>query len=378
MLLPALALVVALAVIALGGTLRAAVTRGQVAASWQQVGADAVIQTTGSQQVVPPAAEKAVASVPGVTHADAIFVVAPHDPLAANLGPGFGGTSIGVVVVNPASYAALVAATPYPAFPARLLAKTGSGPVPVLASPQVAAVLRHETGHLAFASSEIPVRLAAPIARTPALPGGGPFLIVPSWARGLGRAGVPPNVILATGASINFHDLAKVLARTMPRSQVTSRQAALAAIAHSPSVHGADVAFELCVAAAVAVSTAAVLLGLLLSGRDRTRVAAWLTALGMTSRQARRLAVLDVLPLVLIAVVGAMLAGSVLAQIVAPAIDLSVFTGSTAAVPVTPDLVALTAPAAGAVVLVAVITAAQSALTRRRTTTGVLRLDEGR
>jgi putative ABC transport system permease protein len=163
----------------------------------------------------------------------------------------------------------------------------------------------------------------------------------------------------------------------MPRSVVTSRQAALAAIARSPSVRGADVAFGLGVAAAVAVSTAAVLLGLLLSGRDRTRVAAWLTALGMTSRQARRLAVLDALPLVLIAVVGAVLAGSVLAQIVAPAIDLSVFTGSTAAVPVTPNLVALTAPAAGAVVLVAVITAAQSALTRRRTTTGVLRLDEG-
>ena len=87
---------------------------------------------------------------------------------------------------------------------------------------------------------------------------------------------------------------------------------------------------------------------------------------------------LDALPLVLIAVVGALLAGSVLAQIIAPAIDLSVFTGSTAAVPVTPNLVALTAPAAGVVVLVAVITAAQSVLTRRRTRTGVLRLDEGR
>ena len=53
-LLPALALVVALAVIALGGTLRAAVSRGQVAASWQQTGADAVIRTKGSQQVVFP------------------------------------------------------------------------------------------------------------------------------------------------------------------------------------------------------------------------------------------------------------------------------------------------------------------------------------
>jgi len=342
------------------------------------VGADAVIRATGSQQVVPSAAEKAVASVPGVTHADAIFVVAPHDPLAANMGPGFGSTSIGVVVADPVSYAALVAATPYPAFPARLLAKTGSGPVPVLASPQVAAVLKRGTAQLAFASSQIPVRLAAPIAQTPALPGGGPFVILPSWAKGLLRAGAPPNIVLATGASINFHDLKKVLARTMPRSQVTSRQAALAAITHSPSVRGADIAFELCVAAAVAVSTAAVLLGLLLSGRDRTRVAAWLTALGMTSRQARRLAVLDALPLVLIAVVGAVLAGSVLAQVVAPAIDLSVFTGSAAAVPVTPNPVAVGAPAAGAVVLVVAITTAQSALTRRRTTTGVLRLDEGR
>ena len=377
-LLPALALVVALAVIALGGTLRAAVTRGQVAASWQRVGADAVIRTTGSQQVVSRAAEKTVASVPGVTHADAIFVVAPHDPLAANLGEGFGGSTIGVVVVNPASYAALVAATPYPAFPARLLAKTGSGPVPVLASPEVAAVLKRGTGQLAFASSQISVRLAAPIARTPALPGGGPFVIMPSWAQGLLQAGVPPNVMLVTGASINRHDLDKVLARTMPRSEVTSREATLAAIARSPSVRGADIAFELCVAAAVAVSTAAVLLGLLLSGRDRTRVAAWLTALGMTSRQARRLAVLDALPLVLIAVVGAVLAGSVLAQVVAPAIDLSVFTGSAAAVPVTPNPVAVGAPAAGAVVLVVAITTAQSALTRRRTTTGVLRLDEGR
>ena len=42
------------------------------------------------------------------------------------------------------------------------------------------------------------------------------------------------------------------------------------------------------------------------------------------------------------------------------------------------DLLAMTAPAAAAIVLVVVITAAQNALTRRRTKTGVLRLDEGR
>jgi putative ABC transport system permease protein len=377
-LLPALALVVALVVIALGGTLRAAVTRGQVAASWQQVGADAVIRTEGSQQVVGAAAQRAVAAVPGVTHAVPVSVVPPHDPLAASLQQAFNGASIGVVIVNPASYAALVAATPFPSFPARLLAKTGSGPVPVLATPKVAAVLGHGTGQLAYAGSEISIRVAATVRQTPALPGGGLSVIMPSWVAPMLKAGAPPNIMLVTGTGVSGRSLKRALARTQPDSLVESRQAVLAALARSPSVRGADVAFDLSVVAAIGVSVAAVLLGLLLSGRDRTRVSAWLTALGMTGRQARRLAVLDSLPLVLIAVVGALLAGSVLAQVVAPAIDLSVFTGSTAAVPVSTDLLALAAPAAGAVVLVALITAAQSVLTRRRTTTGVLRLDEGR
>src|SRR5262249_4855351 len=126
-LLPALALVVALAVVALGGTLRAAISRGQVAASWQQTGADEAIRTTGSQQVVPPAAQRAIAAVPGVAQSQAVYAVTPGDPLAANLLVGSGSAiSTGVLIVNPARYAALVAATPFPAFPARPLAR----PVP--------------------------------------------------------------------------------------------------------------------------------------------------------------------------------------------------------------------------------------------------------
>jgi len=71
-------------------------------------------------------------------------------------------------------------------------------------------------------------------------------------------------------------------------------------------------------------------------------------------------------------------AAVVLAQLVAPALDLSVFTGSSAAVPVRPDLEAMTVPAIAAIVLIVIITTAQNVLTRRRTKTGVLRLDEGR
>jgi putative ABC transport system permease protein len=379
-LLPALALVVALAVVALGGTLRAAVTRGQVAASWQQTGADAVIRTKGSQQVVFPAAQRAIAAVPGVTHSEAVYAVTPGDPLAANLLEGSGNAiSTGVLVVDPARYAALVAATPFAAFPGHLLASTGpAGAVPVIATPKIAAAIRRGDHQLGFAGSLLTIRLAGTTTATPALPGGGPFVILPSWVVPRLKGGAAPNIELVTGPRLNSGDLRKALRRTLPDSEVAFRQAALAAVAGSPLVRSTDRAFDLCVVAAVAVSIAAILLGLLLSGRDRTRVAAWLAALGMTRRQARRLAMLDALPLALIAVVGAALAGLVLGPIIAPALNLSAFTGSGAAVPVRPDVLALVVPAAGAVILVSVITAAQSALTRRRTRTGVLRLDEGR
>jgi putative ABC transport system permease protein len=203
-------------------------------------------------------------------------------------------------------------------------------------------------------------------------------VILPSWVVPRLKAGAAPNIELVIGPRLDSGDLTSALRRTLPDSEVAFRQAGLAALTGSPPVRSADIAFDLGVAAAVAVSIAAILLGLLLSGRDRTRTAAWLTALGMTRQQARRLAMLDALPLALIAVVGAELAGAALGPILAPALNLSAFTGSTAAVPVRPDVLALVIPAAGVIILVSVITVAQSAFTRRRTRTGVLRLDEGR
>jgi putative ABC transport system permease protein len=282
-------------------------------------------------------------------------------------------------VVNPARYAALVAATPFPAFPGHVLASPGpGGTVPVIATPKIAAAIQAGNRQLGFAGSLLTLRLAATTTATPALPGGGPFVILPSWVVPRLKVGAAPNIELVIGPRLNSGDLARALRRTLPDSEVVFRQTALAAVTGSPLVRSADIAFDLCVAAAVAVSVAAILLGLLLSGRDRTRVAAWLAALGMTRRQARRLAMLDALPLALIAVVGAELAGLALGPIIAPALNLSAFTGSGATVPVRPDVLALVVPAAGAVILVSVITVAQSALTRRRTRTGVLRLDEGR
>ena len=64
--LPAFALVLVLTMVAFSAMVSTAVTRGQVAASWRQVGADAIIEAP-ARAAIPPALQRQIASVPGVT-----------------------------------------------------------------------------------------------------------------------------------------------------------------------------------------------------------------------------------------------------------------------------------------------------------------------
>jgi putative ABC transport system permease protein len=329
--------------------------------------------------VIAAPQQAAIAAVPGVRHAAAAYVLPAGTPSSANLLVGVSGAmSVGVVIASPASYSAVVAGTPWPAFAAGSLARHGPGStIPVIASPRVAAAVRGGADQLAFASSQVTLRVAGTVTGTPALPGGGAFIIMPAWVSSQLQASTAPNTMLLTGASINQRDL-RSATRALPGSLITSRAAELQAAADAPSVQGSDLLFVLAAVSAAGCAAAAVLLGLLLSGRYRTQFAGWLTAMGMTSRQIRRLAVLDALPLLLIALVGGELAGLILGPLIGPALDLSAFTGSGVTVAVGPDPVALIAPAVGAVILVSVAAAGHSALTRARAKIAVLRLDEGR
>ncbi len=383
-LLPALALVVALTVIALGGLVRAAVSSGQVTASWQQVGADAVVKAGGSVPGIPVAARSKLAAVPGVRLACAVYVI-PRSSLSSNLVTANGAIPIGVVVADPAQYAAAVADTPgpaFPAFPARLLAPPRgapqrSSPVPVIASPAVVTAARSAVAQVGIADSQLTVRVVATAASTPALPGGGPFVVVPAWAASGLNASVAPNTMLLMGSGINIRDLRAVAKRVLPGSQVISRPAVLQADANKPLVSGSDLIFSEATGAAAGCAVTAVLLGLLLSGRDRTRLATWLATMGMTGRQGRRLAVLDSLPLLLVAIGGAEIASLALSPLIGSALVLSPFTGTTTHVPLRPDLAALTLPAAGTLILITATATGRNALNRRRAAR-LLRLDEGR
>jgi putative ABC transport system permease protein len=157
--LPAFALVLALSLASFAGMVRGAVLSGEVAASWQQAGADAVIS---APQSVSATLERAVAAVPGVRH-----VVAARTTTADTAG----GQQVGVLAVDPRQYAVLMAGSPLPQPPAAFAAAGRGGVVPALAPPGVAAVVGSGRVDVSGSDHNIRVRVTGPAAAMSVLAG---------------------------------------------------------------------------------------------------------------------------------------------------------------------------------------------------------------
>jgi putative ABC transport system permease protein len=348
--LPAMTLVLALTLAAFTGMVRAAVVRGEIAASWQATGADVVVAVAAAspgQSGISPSAVRAIAAVPGVRRAASALVV----PLTVAAGDQV----VTGIVVDPASYAALVASTEgfSPVRPALL---TGQGAIPVLASPQAAPYL----GGPISAQEGLPtlrVRVAGELRSTPALPGGGAFIVLPTSAIG----GVPPpNLILLTGPSIDMARLDAVLQATLPGADapiVTTRSSALQGLAEAPLQQGTFLLFSLAVGYAAALALAVMLLELALSAADRELLSARLATMGLTQGQRVRLVAVEVIPSIAASAVAAAACAFALPRLLAPAIDLSVFTHSAAPVPLRPDFGSFVLPLAAllAITVVALV-----------------------
>jgi putative ABC transport system permease protein len=371
--LPAFALVLALTVAAFAGMIRDAVTRGEVAASWQTAGADVSIAASRQNTfgaTITPAEVRALAAVPGVTRAAAVW--------QSGWSTRSGG-QLTAIVVDPASYAALVAATQtFPPIPAGLLA--AGSPQQVLASPQAAAELGGGVTTISSQAAVAPVRLrvAGVLSGTPGLPGGGAFVIIPASAihsTATPPGPVPVNELLLTGASIDQARLAAVLREQVPGGVATVRSDILKGLSGAPLQHGAFVLFELAVAAAVALGLAVMLLELALGAAERAAAMGRLAAMGLGERQRARVATLEVLPAVVAAAVAAGASALILPRVVAPAIDLSVFTGpSFGGVALAPDAASFLLPLAGLAVASIVMLGVQ-VRAGRRGVTATLRAD---
>ena len=369
--LPAFALVLALSLATFAGTLRNAIGSGEVAASWQATGGDAVITTGSVTAPVTPAAVRAIAAVPGVQHVAAVW----NSTWATSLF----GQPLTVVAVDPASYQAVVAGTPFPAVPVSAISVLSGGPlsptttVPVLASPAAAASLGQAVAKITSLDTpgQISVRIVGQVASTPAQPTGGAFLIVAQ--QGLTGPGslAADNMVLVTGSSINDARLSAVVATQIPGALIRFRSTVLSGLVNSPLQHGAVLVVTLTVAAATGFGLFILVFGLALGSTDRELTLARLTVLGHERPTGFVLA--EVMPAVLAAVVAGAVCALVLPHLIGSALDLSGYTGAAIPVQLQPDLIALALPTAFFLLIAAAALVTETRALRRRGVTGMLR-----
>jgi putative ABC transport system permease protein len=364
--LPAFALVLALSLATFAGMVSQAITRGEVAASWQSTGADVAITATSSP--ISPAAEKEIAAVPGVRHLTATWNTSWTTPSQQ---------PVTVVAVDPASYAALVASTPFPAVPLTKLggAAPGTGTVSVLASPAALASLGGTTAQLTspVAMGPIRVRVADTVTSIPGQPAGSAFLVM-VLQRLPGPLGVPAvNRILITGSGISTAAMSAVIARQLPGASTAFRSVALAALTGSPLQRGAGLILPLTIATAAGFGLFILMLGVALGTSDRALTLARLTVMG--HERSTGLVLLEALPAVVVAVAAGAACALVLPPLVGSALDLSVFTGPGVPVMVRPDWISLGLPAAAAVLLAVAALATEARRLSRHGVTRMLRAE---
>jgi putative ABC transport system permease protein len=367
--LPAFALVLALSLATFAGMVSTGIARGEATAAWHTTGADVLIQPGPFTPPVTAGDMKSIAKAPGVSHATPVW--------NTTWVTGFG-QSVTVTAVDPASYAAVTATTPYPALAlARLngAAKdlAAGRAVPVLASPAAATLLGHGATQLTSLMPMGPfdVRVAGIVTSTPAQPGGGTFVIMPALILP-GPAGQPQaNTILVSGSAIGQRQLTALVNRILPGSTITYRAAVLSSLTNSPLPHGAVLIVAFTLAEAAVLGLLIIVMGLALGARDRELTMARLTVMG--HERDTRLVMAEAMPAVLAAVAAGLVCAVVLPHLIGSSIDLSAFTGASSPVLFQPDVTALGLPAGGVVVLAVAALAAEARTLRRRGIAGILR-----
>jgi putative ABC transport system permease protein len=369
-LLPAFALVLALTLATFAGMVSTGIAHGETAAAWHTTGADVQILTGPTSGPITSADLKAIATVRGVSHATAVWNTTLVTPF---------GQQVTVAGVDPVSYSAVVASTPFPSFPAAKIRTAPGGSavtattLPVLASPAAAAVLGHGVTQLTSLAppAQVSVRVAGILTGTPAEPGGGTFVILPLPALVAPGGQSPANMVLVAGSAIDDSQLSAVVNKLIPDSTITYQSAVLNSLTNSPLPHGAALIVAVTLAEAAVLGLLIVILGLALGSEERELTLARLTVMG--HERDTSLVMAEALPAVLAAVAAGAVCAIVLPHLIGSSVDLSAFTGAGAPVLFQLNATALVLPAAAVVVLAVAALATEARTLRRRGIAGILR-----
>jgi putative ABC transport system permease protein len=366
--LPAFALVLVLTTVAFPAMISASVTRGQVAESWRQVGADAIIEAHAGQ-VIPPALERQVASMPGVV-STATGVIS-----GATLASG---QELTAVFVSPARYAAVTGQAPGARFPVAALSGTaapGAAAVPAVANAAAAQLIGAAPVQLSLGAGQtMTIRVAG---RTGSVPGvGADAVVVVLPLQALGPPPYAPNLMLVAGSGLDAAQLRADVSRELPGGSVTLRATALAAITGAPVPQAAQVALAQGIGAAAGFGALVLLLSLMLGARTRDMTLARMATMGLRRWQAQLMLVAETLPEVVAAAIGGAACAWLLVPLIGPSVNLAAFTEAGPGVTVVSAPFPLAAAAIGLVLASLLVLAAQAVVSYRRGSARALRIDD--
>ncbi|MEX0173993.1 ABC transporter permease [Streptomyces sp. LMG1-1-1.1] len=388
--LPLLALVLALATAAFGGSVLAGVADARDRSALLAVGADARIDGSVEWTPVPAELTEKVRRTPGVRD------LAPVQVEYGVSLPSLEGVSAlpmtaPLVGVEPGSYTRLAQRTGFGPFAAGLLASTGRGGpgavadtdrvLPAIASPSVAERFGEKPLEIVSAAGVFRVRVVAVRSTTPAL-SDADFLLVN--AADLTRR--VPTALLVTGAP-DATALRTAVADSSESGDflVTTRGEERTTYVDSPLQSGAEGIYLGAIGAGAGYAMVAVLLSLMQSAPERTKLLARLRTMGLTRKQGRRLLGLEALPQAVLAALGGTLVGWATVPLLAPGIDLFRLALATApgfarldSAPLRADPWSLVLPALAVVLLTGLAAAGQAWWAGRRGSIKELRAGDAR
>ena len=380
--LPLLVLMLTAAFGAFALVIGGSIDRGQIAASYHEVGADYRIERIGIG-ALDPALDPG--TVPGVE------AVAPGiiDPTAAFARTQPQLASVYLEAVDPDAYAQVTADTPAdPHWPSAILAAPAEGagteasPIPAILSRR----LPGGTGDLAVGGTfQITVlgqpmtfRLVEQRATFAGIGGGVAFAVVPfNWVQAAFENGPkPPPVEWLRAPASAAAALAARIGPLAVSTRLESRYAAYAGLHDQPLGAAVALGYGLALIVAAGYTALTIIGSLVLSTTGRTRDLAYLRTLGVTGRQALALTVVEHTPPVLLALLPGVALGIGLAYLLEPGLGLATFAGTSGGVPLFVDWPMLALLALSLIGVVALAVAAGTWLSRRVRVVDSLRIGD--
>jgi putative ABC transport system permease protein len=366
--LPLLALTIATGLAATNALLDDTVASGQEAASWQQVGADARITA-----VLDDAQRHALDGAPGVDEVSSLAILRET---RLELG-----TNIGIVTALAVDdgYAGVLAALPEEEDPAEFgqlfpqLPADASDEIPALVDSDIAARALSDTVVMRVGTENVTLRIVG----TYNAPERGyvraPFVYVPLDALNA-RLDSPVNadttLVVGSGAEVAAAEAG------VPAGVILSRTGWLDTQRSGALVGGVQWAVGTSTLLVAILAVIGLLSTVAAGSRERARTLSLLRTLGTPARFGWWLALSDLAPLVIAAIIGGVGAGVVVAVVLFPALGIGALTGGVSSAELVVDVASVVPIVLGGAVLVVVAILAEVLMRRRDRLNEVLRVGE--